>query len=94
MDAKIAAERASRCRALSDLIDAGLTFADVLDVFAARRTPDEQALVDRAMLDHRVSDELEVDSNAMVSTAADGEAREGFVMAWLWIGPEDDKEES
>ena len=76
--------------ALQSLIDHGLSFADVVPLFAEHQRTNEPhltAYVDGADNLKIVRDgELEIDGDAIVSKGSDGGA---YVMAWLYVEDED-----
>jgi hypothetical protein len=87
----------TRIKALEKLIDSGLSQVDALNVFAKRRTPSEEKLVENARLQAQYVAEscdcqIEIDDNALVSCEDDG--HRGWVMAWLRVDGEDESEES
>lgn len=68
---------------LRDLIEEGLTFSTVVEMFAQRRTQRELAFAQAAQ-EHSMLSEgaLEVDASAIVSEGDDDGA---YVSAWLWV---------
>ena len=96
VDQTIATQAQTMEARLRRLIDEGLTFSTVTEVFAACRTPRELAYVQAAQGNDQLSDgALEVDDGAIVSEGGDDGA---YVSAWLWVeraaaGLEEDDEE-
>lgn len=76
---------------LNRLIDGGLEQSDILAAFRERRTKFGQDLVDAAMKDRRLDDELNVDDDALLSVGDDDETG-GWVSAWIWVDLGDDYE--
>lgn len=71
---------------LETLIDAGLSFGQALNLFAARQRRDEpelDAYVAAARTDHHRDGELEIDDPGVIVSA--GEDRGAYVLAWVWV---------
>jgi hypothetical protein len=69
-------------QALAALIDAGLTFSEAVEVFAARQSEQDQTLIHLARERHHVDGEIEIDDDTILSESED----DGFyVMAWVWV---------
>lgn len=71
----------------AELLDAGLSQADVLDALAARLSDEQRALIERARTQHNRDGELEIEDNALISESDDNGV---YVLAWVWsAGPEE-----
>ena len=71
---------------LDALIDAGLTFGEAVNRFAARQRRDQPALdryIERARMTWRRDGAIEIDDpGVIVSEGADDGA---YVLAWVWV---------
>lgn len=70
---------------LETLIDAGLSFGQALNIFAARQRRDEPELdgfIQAARLEHHRDGEVEIDDPGVIVSA--GEDPGAYVLAWVW----------
>lgn len=70
---------------LGKLLDAGLTFGDVVSVVAEREraeNPDYETYRRKAFDQYHSDGEIEIDSNAVLSPGDDDGA---YVSAWVWV---------
>lgn len=75
---------------LEKLIEGGLTFSQVVEAFAKRRSPEEVAYAQAARKNHHKEGDLEVDESAIVSKGDDDGA---YVMGWVWVPKAETEEE-
>ncbi len=71
---------------LEALIDAGLSFGQALNLFAARQRRDEPELdvyVAAARAEHHRDGDLEIDDPGVIVSA--GEDPGAYVLAWVWV---------
>ena len=73
------------------LVDAGLSFGEVVNVFGERQSDEEKTIAVQARDQWTDEGQVEVDRNAIVSEGDDAGA---YVMAWVWVSlpDEEDKE--
>lgn len=85
-------DKAMRRVTLEACINNGLTFQEVLDAFARRRTEREQRIFEIAKRDYSKDGSCEIDPNAFVSCGDADTEPGGYVMAWVWIARDEDEE--
>lgn len=86
-------DKAMRLVNLEALINNGLTFQEVLDAFAKRRTERERRIFEIAKRDYSKDGSCEIDPNAFVSCGDADTEPGGYVMAWVWVARDEDEEE-
>lgn len=80
-----------RTAAFVALVDDGLTFSEVVNIYGADQSDGDKATATQAREEWTREGQIEVDEGAFVSRGDDPGA---YVMAWVWVDdPEQDEEE-